>query len=176
MTAKKTAPDWSVVRLAYIHSSKSMADVAREFGVSEDAVRKRNEREGWVRLRHEAAQIVTNEAARRIEAARADELAKQNESDLKLARALRAQITMAINAVTLNPTQPLAPLQVRQLAGALAETQKVARLALGATTDNTGISSPAGGPVESANVPVEEYRDALRDVLREFTAPGSLGD
>ncbi|MEN9885464.1 MAG: hypothetical protein RL758_42 [Pseudomonadota bacterium] len=161
--AEKPRPDWNPIRLAYLHSNKTLAQVAKEFGVTPEAVEKRCEREGWAKLRRDASEAVGRAANEKIEAKRAEELAQQNDADLRVAKALRGQVVAAINSAAQN-AKPLRPVEIRQLAGAAAEIQKVVRLALGATTENTGVSNPDGGPVETVAGSLEEYQAALRRI------------
>lgn len=160
----KAATDWNIVRLAYVHSSKTLAQVARDFGLTDSAVEKRSEREEWARLRRETSETVSRAASERIEAERAKELAAWNDADLRVARALRGQVVAAINSAV-NNAKPLRPADVRGLASAAEAAQRIGRLALGATTENTGISDPSGGPVGVANVPLDEYEESMRRFL-----------
>lgn len=155
------------MRLAYIHGNKTLAQVARDFGLTDSAVEKRAEREQWTRLRREASESVSRAAAERIEAERAQELAAWNDADLRVARAMRGQIIAAINNAA-TTAQPLKAAEIRSLASAAEAVQKIGRLALGATTENTGLSDPNGDPVALANVPVEDYLRARAAVLSEF--------
>lgn len=178
MSTKKTRTptDWNAVRLAYIHSAKSLAVIAKEFGLTADACEKRAEREEWTRLRREASESVSAAASAKIEAERAQALAEWNDADLTVAKSLRGQVAKAIRFAQAEGQPALTPVQIRALVNAAEGVQRIGRLALGATTENTGLSSPDGGPIEGANVPVEEYEHAMRRVLSDFVAPGSLGD
>jgi len=170
----QTGTDWTPIRLAYIHSGKSLAQVASEFGVTPDAAEKRSEREGWAALRREAAEAVSAAAMARMEAERVSELVAWNAADLAAAKALRAKVLQCLEHEPGEDEEPLGPGQVRALVAAAEGVQRIGRLALGATTENTGLSNPEGGPIEGANVPAAEYEDALRRVMAEVVAPGSL--
>lgn len=156
--------DWVAVRLAYVHSTKSMAQIAVDFGINPHGIEKRSEKEGWRDMRRRAAESIGEAVAARIEAERTEELMKVNEMHLRVARALLSQASANINAAQLG-AEPMVPARIAQLAGAIEKTLRTARLALGATTENTGVSNPSGGPVGMADVPLGEYQDALKKFL-----------
>lgn len=167
VAAQKGKTDWSAIRLAYIHGHKTLAQVAQDFGVTASAAEKRSEREGWSELRRIASENVSRAATERIETERTRELSAWNEADLRVARAMRGQIVAAINNAA-TTAQPLKPAEIRSLASAAEAVQKIGRLALGATTDNTGLSDPNGGPIPLTNVPVSEYLKARAQVLLDY--------
>lgn len=143
--------DWPAIRLAYIHGSKTLAQLAVEYGVSSSAAEKRSEREKWADARRELSDSVSRAAAERLSSERTIELANWNDADLKVARAMRGQIVAAINNAT-NTAKPLKPAEIRSLASAAESVQKMGRLALGATTNNTGLSDPNGAPLEFTKI------------------------
>lgn len=170
----QTGTDWTPIRLAYIHSGKSLAQVAADFRVTADAAEQRSAREGWAELRRQASEAVSTAAAARMEAERVSELVAWNAADLAAAKALRARVLHCLDAQPEEGDEPIGPNQVRALVAAAEGVQRIGRLALGATTENTGLSNPEGGPIEGANVPVGDYEEALRRVMSEVIAPGSL--
>lgn len=83
----------------------------------------------------------------------AGERAKFDATSLTIAKALQAEVAMAIQrsrkpAAGKKDAQPLAPKELLSLAGTLERAQRIGRLALGQTTDNQGHSSPDGTPVK----------------------------
>ena len=153
------------IRLAYIHSTKTHADLAVEFGVTRAAVMKRASIEKWSDLRQQASETISTAATARYEKERSDALATWNAQDLKLAGALRQQLASAVQAAK-NEGASLTPTQLRSLAGAHESIQRAARLALGASTDNHGVAGPGGeGPVLMAGVSLEQYEEALSRLL-----------
>ena len=153
MKNPKTAkvPDWTAIKLAYIHSAKTLSQIAAEFSVTESAAEKRSEREKWADARRELSESVSRTAVERISAERLAELTNWNDADLKVARAMRGQIIAAINNAA-NTAKPLKPAEIRSLASAAEAVQKMGRLALGATTTNAGLSGPDGAPLEFAKI------------------------
>lgn len=152
---KNTKPtkiiDWLAIKLAYIHSAKTLSQIALEHGVSESAAEKRSEREKWAEARRELSESVSRTATERINAERLTELANWNDADLRVAKAMRGQIIAAINTAA-NMAKPLKPAEIRSLASAAEAVQKMGRLALGATTTNTGLSGPDGAPLEFTKI------------------------
>lgn len=159
--ATKNKPDWLAVKLEYINSSKSIRQLAQEFGVGESAAKRRSTKEGWDSERKKQNQKVTEVAQKVTTVTRAQELAKFNEDDVRVAKAIRVKAAAMMQQAT-------SPQEIRALALAFDTAQKIGRLALGATTDNTGLSDPNGGPIPLTNVPVDEYLKARSKVLGEF--------
>jgi DNA-binding MurR/RpiR family transcriptional regulator len=164
MTETKT--DWNAVRMRYVQSNKTLAEVATEFGIHHAGVEKRAHREGWTDERQKLADSVRQQATSELVTQRAKELSKLNEDNLRVARAVQAQIGRHLQESQQN-NQLIASRELRQLAGALAEVQKVARLALGASTDNHELN---GGttPIALTSVPIKEYQEAIKRALEEF--------
>lgn len=157
----KKAADWPAVRLAYINSTKSIRQLAEEFGVGESAAKKRSATEGWDAERKLRTKEVTEAAQKVTTVTRAQELAKFNEDDIRVAKAIRAKAAAMMGSVS-------TPNEIRALSLAFETAQKIGRLALGATTDNTGLSDPNGGPIPMTNVPVEDYLKAREQALKDF--------
>lgn len=140
------ATDWTAVRLAYVTGTKTLREVADEFGIKSAGVMRRAAKEGWEAERKQQSATVSKAAQDRIADQRTDELARLNEDDLRLSRALRAQIAKSITAATAAGA-PLSPPELRALAGAHESAQRVARLALGASTESSELTGKDGGPI-----------------------------
>ena len=166
-TARKPAPDWVSVRIAYVHSTKTIAQVADDFGINPHGVEGRSERERWVDLRRKASESIGAAVEARLIKERTDELTAWNRLDLTIAKAIRRQIAAKVNAAE-KANLTLEPKDIRALSGSAESTQRIGRLALGATTENTGVSAPGGGPVETETVSPAEYEAALRRVLADL--------
>jgi hypothetical protein len=160
MATQKKA-DWLAVKLEYINSSKSIRQVAEEFGVGESAAKKRSTNEGWDAERKRQSKKVTDAAQKVTVVTRAQELAKFNEDDVRVAKAIRAKAAGMLQSAK-------SPSEIRALALAFDTAQKIGRLALGATTDNTGHSDPNGGPIPLTNVSMGDYLKARAALLKEF--------
>lgn len=127
------AANWPALRVEYVNSALTFGELAKKHGLKEGTVRQRANREGWVVERNAASRAVTAKAEATLGLSRAEELAKFNADDLKMARAIRAKAAQMM-AKANNPAD------LRALAGAVDTAQKVGRLALGATTENKGVT------------------------------------
>lgn len=135
-------------------------ELADRHGLKEATVRKRANREGWQAERHALSRSVTEKATATLTTDRVSELEKFNADDLRIARAIREKAErMMASAET--------PADLRALAGAVDVAQKVGRLALGATTGNTGLSSPSGGAIA-----IRPAHDLTDDELASLASAG----
>lgn len=157
----RTKPDWLAIKLEYVNSSKSIRQIAEEFGVGASAAMKHCANEGWDAERKAQAQKVSEEAKKVSAVTRAQELAKFNQDDLRVSKAIRAKAANLMQTAS-------SPSEIRSLALAFETAQKIGRLALGATTDNTGLSDPNGDPISVMSVPVDDYLQARAKLLKEF--------
>lgn len=126
--------DWTAARLAYVNSSKSLATIAKEYGATPAAVEKRAARERWSDERRKQSEKVGEQAQAVIADDRAATLAKFNEDDLRVAKAIRAKAASLLNSIA-------SPSEMRSLASAFESAQRIGRLALGAETENAVVTS-----------------------------------
>ncbi len=138
--------DWTAIEQEFILTPVSFKELSIRHGIKEGTMRARAHRFGWVAKRTDLTQRVTAKAAEAIADTRAEDLAKWNEQDIRLAQALRAQIAANLKAAQ-DAKRRVLPNDLRALASTAETAQKIARLALNATTVNTGVSNPEGGPV-----------------------------
>ena len=128
------AVDWSALRIEYVNSALQYKELAEKHGLKEGTVRQRANRERWGEARNAASRAVTEKAGAVLTTSRADELARFNEDDLKMARAIRAKAARMMS-------EDMRPNDLRALAGAVEAAQKVGRLALGASTENSTVTT-----------------------------------
>ena len=126
----RTQTDWPALKLEYVNSTLSLRELADRHGIKAAGVMHRAAKEGWEAERKRKAAELSAEAQKRLDSTRADELAKFNEDDLKIARAIRAKAAQMMQTVT-------EPRDLRSLAAAMDTAQKIGRLALGAETART---------------------------------------
>jgi hypothetical protein len=146
--------DWELIRKEYVNGKDSVRELALRFKVSENALEKRSAKGKWAEARRNMAEKVVAWADAKVAEVRVDQIAQFNTDDLRMARAIRAKA-----AALLSAAGPKSAADLRALAGAVEVAQKVGRLALGMTTENTGLSSPNGGPVE--------IDDGARETIRQ---------
>lgn len=147
--AKKSSiseQDWELIRLEYISSSISIREIAEKHNCSADALEKRAGREQWTEQRRKMSAEVQAKADAEVAEKRAADLIKFNEEDLNVAKALRAQIAKHINDSIKSGT-PLSTHDIRRLASAASDAQKIGRLALGVSTANNEHTGANGQPL-----------------------------
>jgi len=155
------ATDWKALRVEYVNGAMTYKELAQKHGLKDGTVRQRAHREDWEQERNALSQAVTQAAQTRLSESRSSQLARFNEDDLRVARAIRAKAASMLATAQ-------HPADLRALASAMDTAQKIGRLALGATTGNTGHSDPDGGPIPIATIPVNDYLKARAEVLQEF--------
>lgn len=158
------ATDWNALELEFVNGAMTYGELAQKHGLKEGTVRQRANRNEWVEKRNALSQSVTSKAQENLSEKRVDELTQFNQDDLKVAVALREQISKAI----LIKGEELSPQELRALAGAHEAAQRVGRLALGATTENTGLSSPKGGPIQTSDMTSAEFEKIAKQVAGEI--------
>lgn len=155
--------DWNKIHIQYVHGGVRIAELAQEFGVKEDTIYKRMQRDGWSNERSIAEQQALLEAKKERAAKRVQELSEFNEADLKISRAVRALVAK-------NLTDPKLKLgDLRTLAQTAEAAQRIGRLALNASTDNVGLGGTGGeGPVTVTNVSRDEYLAARKEIIEDY--------
>lgn len=148
-TAKGTiqAPgvDKDACRLEYVSSMKSLAEVARQFGVGVAAMRRWNRDEGWDAARAEYRERFLQETTQSKIDSAAARLAQWNEETLLHAGLLREAARRQFQYQVEGPAgkEPVwrfrtdsSAKDISAAAAAYVASDKLARLALGASTDN----------------------------------------
>ena len=128
------ATDWAALKVEYVNSALSYGELAERHGLKAGTVRQRANREGWNDARNAVSQFVTVAATEQITENRVDELTKFNAEDLATAKAIRNKAIAMMDMVE-------SPSDLRALAGAVDVAQKVGRLALGASTENSAVTT-----------------------------------
>jgi hypothetical protein len=96
-------------------------------------------------------------------------LTKYNEQDLVAAKAMRALVAKQMMKAQ---DQELEPKDLRALSGALESAQRVARLALGASTQNTDSRTTTVTEIE--RMTPDERAQHIRDLYRQFESEESV--
>jgi ABC-type ATPase with predicted acetyltransferase domain len=132
--------DWAALRIEYVHSSITMRALAEKHGINAAGVLRRAAKEGWdAERKNEAAKVISASSAV-ITESRIDELVKFNQDDIKVARAIRSKAAQMLQKAD-------TPAALRSLASAFDTAQKIGRLALGASTENSNVSTRALDPL-----------------------------
>ena len=140
--------DWTALRLEYVNSTVTLRALAEKHGIKAAGVMRRAAKEGWDDARKQESAEVSKASQAALTLNRAEELAKFNEDDLRVAKGIRAKAARMMG-------EAADPNSLRSLASAFEAAQRIGRLALGATTDNAGLSGPDGGPIPSMPTVIE---------------------
>jgi single-stranded DNA-specific DHH superfamily exonuclease len=138
--------EWEKLRMEYVSSNITIRELAEKYGHSEDAIEKRAGRESWTDARRKLSAEVLAKADAELAEKRAKELIEFNEQDLKIAKAIRAQIAKHINDAMATGI-PLSSSELRRLASSAESAQKIGRLALGVSTSNNEHTGVNGQPL-----------------------------
>jgi len=124
------------IRLEYIMSSSTLADLAEKHGASMSTLMKRSASEGWEVERKNQAERIFAQAQEAAMSERAKALKDFNDADLGLSRALRSMVAKQINDAR-QTNANIDPKDLRALASTAAEAQRIGRLAMGVDTEIT---------------------------------------
>lgn len=127
------AANWTAIRTAYIHGTDTMRELASKHGIKAAGLMRRAANEGWDAERKRQSAEISKAASATLTDSRTSELARFNADDLRMARAIRSKAAQMMAATT-------TPADLRALAGAVDTAQRVGRLALGASTENSSLT------------------------------------
>lgn len=156
------------IRAEFIAGRMTLRDLAEKHGVSYEALRKVASRGEWMDERHNVTQKVTSEAVATAIQTRVSELSQFNADDLRMAKALRGMAAQLINQSQQPGAKKLTIGELGQIARLASDAQKIGRLALGASTDNHELTGAGQGPIQVSDVPLDEYKAALKKALEEY--------
>ena len=128
------ATDWTAIKLEYVNGHMSQRDLADKHEINPAGLMKRAANEGWEAERQQKSAEVSRVAQDLMTEDRTAVLAKFNEDDLRMARAIRAKAATMMKSIE-------SPSELRAIASAADVAQKIGRLALGAETENTIVTS-----------------------------------
>lgn len=174
---KKHGTDWASVKLEFINGSMTYEQLAEQFGINVNAVKAQGARGKWMDERNRLQQELTKNAQIERSKKKQDELERINEADISIANGLRNQIIDALKATKDREEggkkvkgEKLQPKELRSLAGAAVEAQKLSRLAIGAPTEQVvnEHSGPGGGPMQSEVFLTDAQRTAADEILDAF--------
>jgi hypothetical protein len=138
MFKSKAGIDWVAAKQEYATSDMSLKEIAAKHGCHHKAVERRSALDGWAQARGSFRDEVGRRAQALQSESRAHKLKEWNDADLKIARVLRSRVANRLNKLAQTPDIEDDLTELRTLAGVVESTQRIGRLALGATTDNQG--------------------------------------
>lgn len=140
---QKGGINWLAIKTSYI-AGEEYAELSKKYGAQESNIRQRVKRGNWSQERHTVTQTVTNNAIAAIIDEKSLMLIELNKLDLSSAKLLRDKANLLIeNSIT--------PNELKAIAGTFESAQKIARLALGAATENTNVSTRTLDPLQDAD-------------------------
>lgn len=135
--------DWLAAKAEYVNDfALTLVDIAGKYGISDGGVRARAHREGWTEARNVRARLLEESVQQKTISSAAQELAHFNRTDIEAAKVARSMVLRkfadAQAKVKGRPDLdlPLEARDLRALVSVLEVAQRVARLALGASTSN----------------------------------------
>jgi hypothetical protein len=141
MNKSRAGIDWGATMLEYVTTDVSLRDVAAKLGCNIHAVERRSALDGWSAARDKfRAQVGHRAQALQVET-RAHKLKDWNDADLNIAKAIRGQTAKEFNRQVKEAVEKGQTLDfntLRNISSVIESTQRIGRLALGATTDNQG--------------------------------------
>lgn len=158
--AKAPNVDWAAIKTEYITSSITFAELSKKTGIPSATLQKRGslEEPSWTVQRNNISESITKSATESLTHQRLQFLIDSNRADVEVAERLRTKIREHLDVAA-------SAAELKSLSGALKDAQSVARLALGLTTENSGLSAPDGGPVAVDIVgmpPADAYKAMMR--------------
>lgn len=126
MAEPKKRTNWSALRVEYVHGTMSQRELAAAHGINPSGLMGRAHKEKWEDERKQKQAAISSAAQEKLTGERTDQLAKFNEDDLKVARAIRGKAAQMMGGVG-------SPQDLRALASAMEIAQKIGRTALGLT-------------------------------------------
>lgn len=125
----KKAYDWGAIKIQFIHSSLSIKDFSEKYGTPYGTLRKQVAQGKWLEERNNIGSDTEQKSIEFSVANRAARLAKIDEEYIKLAD----EITRKARELMASVDSPMA---LKALASSIKESQSIARLAMGASTEN----------------------------------------
>jgi hypothetical protein len=141
MRKSKAGTDWAAAKLQYVSTDITLLELSKQLKVHEHTVRRQSRIDKWVEQRT----AFNAEVARKSQAvqaqSRVQKLKEWNESDFRIAAALRSQVARQLNKFAKVQQEeefdpPLS--EIQRMSQIIESSQRIARLSLGATTDNQG--------------------------------------
>lgn len=130
----KGSINWNEIKSEFINGSLSLVEIAKKYDLKDTTVRSRANREDWQRLRNELQLIATEKVNEEVINEKVDKLKALNETDLSAAQALRDKANELMQSVTTAS-------ELKALSGTFDIAQKISRLALGASTENSTVTN-----------------------------------
>lgn len=168
MKRHTTQAKYDLILTEYVNSTLSLQELAEKHDVTYGRLRNVAGKQKWSMQRADQSKKVTEAAKAASIFDRVEELRRSNEDDLRMAKALRGLAAQMINNSQQPGARKLSLGELGQAAKVVADAQKIARLALGASTENSELSGPDQGPIKVADVSIEAFLEARAKAIKDF--------
>jgi len=129
-------------------------------------MRQRVKRGEWMAERHRLSELVTSKAQEAATTNKVAELAARDKADGRISRLLHGLALRMIVDAARPGVRKLTPTEARTIASLAESAQKIGRIALGGSTENTGhMGVPGGAPILTAAATPAAVTQAMRDYL-----------
>ncbi|OOF62052.1 hypothetical protein [Rodentibacter pneumotropicus] len=122
--------DWTTIKTQFITSGLSIEEFAKQNAISVGTLRRQVSQGKWIEERDQIEIEVRSKAVEYVVNNRAARLAKFDDDCVELADDFRKKAKAFLHQID-------SPMALKALTGAMKDTQAMARLALGASTENT---------------------------------------
>lgn len=136
--------DWGVIAARYISDdSVTLQSLSDQYNIPISTLKSRCSEGGWTSKRRQKTTAIVQKATAKAEKSMVEIAAKFNQDDIKLAQSLKYKV-----ATLLQAEDDLSPQELNSLANTLSTSQKIGRLALGMSTDNSVVTGKDGTPLQ----------------------------
>jgi hypothetical protein len=167
MTKAPAKVDFNVIRLEYVTTTIGYKNLAKKYGLSYGALRTRGCDGGWGQARIDHQQKLTAEATQAVTEDAIKQLKDWNATDLKVATVVRAKAVAQLQQIPTDSQDPFDLERLTMVMTIVEKAQRMARLALGASTDNRGLGDFNGNPL-----PPPTLGDVYQTLV--FVEPGGI--
>lgn len=130
----KVRRNWAELTVEFAASDMSLTDFAMAKKIPYDTIYKQSKKLNWSKKRQLNGEAMAKKSLEMVADTRAQQLAEQNQRDISAAKQIVDAILIKLSSSDLKPAD------IRALSGSLKDAQAVARLALGASTDNQDLN------------------------------------
>lgn len=150
--------NWEAARFGYISNhTMTLAEVAEKYHAAPATVWRRSGQEGWKEQRKAASEKLIEKVRERTTLSQSEELAHCNEDDLRIAALFKARVEARVEA-RLKQATDIPDHAMRSLEAVAEGAQRIARLALGVSTENLHTTHDPYAQMSDAELAAELQR------------------
>lgn len=173
----RSRTDWAAIEAEYLTTPAQIVELAKKYGVAENSIAQKASKYGWTAKKTKATEVIINTVVDACIVERATTLIRDlkqiNDSALQDAQKIRSE-ALRLKCYEMK--------DVNAFASALEKAQRMERLALGVSTDNSQLTGRDGkdlgaGAMPVITIPENATKAQMRDLalaLREGSADYDL--